>query len=90
MDCIQGNTVTLAHGLCSWEDWEDSMAEWKAEHILAAIDVGTNSVHMVVVRIEPYLPSFSIVPEVPTNLMVSSGLRWLRMSSTGRSKTPRR
>ncbi|MEY2976283.1 MAG: HD domain-containing protein [Prochlorotrichaceae cyanobacterium] len=37
------------------------MAEWKAEHILAAIDVGTNSVHMVVVRIEPYLPSFSIV-----------------------------
>ena len=35
--------------------------EWKSEHILAAIDVGTNSVHMVVVRVEPYLPSFSII-----------------------------
>lgn len=38
-----------------------AMTEWNAEHILAAIDVGTNSVHMVVARIEPYLPSFTIV-----------------------------
>ena len=29
--------------------------------ILAAIDLGTNSVHMVIVRIEPSLPSFSII-----------------------------
>jgi len=31
------------------------------EKILAAIDLGTNSVHMVVVRIEPTLPAFSII-----------------------------
>ncbi|MEA5595543.1 Ppx/GppA phosphatase family protein [Rivularia sp. UHCC 0363] len=29
--------------------------------IIAAIDLGTNSVHMVIVRIEPHLPSFSII-----------------------------
>ena len=29
--------------------------------IIAAIDMGTNSVHMVVVRIEPTLPAFSII-----------------------------
>ncbi|MDB9515530.1 Ppx/GppA phosphatase family protein [Roseofilum reptotaenium CS-1145] len=29
--------------------------------ILAAIDVGTNSVHMVVVRIDPTLPTFTII-----------------------------
>lgn len=33
----------------------------KQHHILAAIDVGTNSIHMVVVRIQPDLPSFSII-----------------------------
>lgn len=31
------------------------------EKILAAIDLGTNSLHMVVVRIEPTLPAFSII-----------------------------
>ncbi len=31
------------------------------EKILAAIDLGTNSIHMVVVRIEPTLPAFSII-----------------------------
>lgn len=31
------------------------------ERTLAAIDLGTNSLHMVVVRIEPTLPSFSII-----------------------------
>jgi exopolyphosphatase / guanosine-5'-triphosphate,3'-diphosphate pyrophosphatase len=31
------------------------------QRILAAIDVGTNSIHMVVVRIQPDLPSFSII-----------------------------
>jgi exopolyphosphatase/guanosine-5'-triphosphate,3'-diphosphate pyrophosphatase len=29
--------------------------------ILAAIDIGTNSIHMVVVKIEPSLPTFSII-----------------------------
>ena len=32
-----------------------------SEPVLAAIDVGTNSIHMVVVRIRPDLPSFDIV-----------------------------
>ena len=31
------------------------------ERILAAIDLGTNSIHMVVVQIIPTLPAFSII-----------------------------
>jgi exopolyphosphatase/guanosine-5'-triphosphate,3'-diphosphate pyrophosphatase len=31
------------------------------DRILAAIDVGTNSIHMVVVRVQPSIPSFSII-----------------------------
>lgn len=31
------------------------------ERIIAAIDLGTNSLHMVVVRIEPKLPAFTII-----------------------------
>lgn len=33
----------------------------KRDRILAAIDVGTNSVHMVVARVEPSLPTFTII-----------------------------
>ncbi|MEM6401485.1 MAG: Ppx/GppA phosphatase family protein [Cyanobacteria bacterium P01_D01_bin.116] len=33
----------------------------ESERIIAAIDLGTNSVHMVIVRIEPQIPSFSII-----------------------------
>ncbi|MBD2663319.1 exopolyphosphatase [Richelia sinica FACHB-800] len=33
----------------------------KQSRIIAAIDIGTNSLHMVIVRIEPTLPSFSII-----------------------------
>ena len=33
----------------------------KGDRILAAIDVGTNSVHMVVVKIQPELPAFTII-----------------------------
>ncbi|HEY9908720.1 MAG TPA: Ppx/GppA phosphatase family protein [Thermosynechococcaceae cyanobacterium] len=36
------------------------------ERILAAIDVGTNSIHMVVVRIQPALPAFTIVAREKT------------------------
>lgn len=32
-----------------------------SDRILAAIDVGTNSIHMVVVQIQPSLPSFKII-----------------------------
>ncbi|MEO0934498.1 MAG: Ppx/GppA family phosphatase, partial [Cyanobacteria bacterium J06641_2] len=35
--------------------------EVESERIIAAIDLGTNSVHMVIVRLEPQLPSFSII-----------------------------
>lgn len=31
------------------------------ERILAAIDIGTNSIHMVIVRIDPVLPTFTII-----------------------------
>jgi exopolyphosphatase/guanosine-5'-triphosphate,3'-diphosphate pyrophosphatase len=31
------------------------------DRILAAIDVGTNSIHMVIVRVQPALPSFTII-----------------------------
>ncbi|MBR8826399.1 MAG: Ppx/GppA family phosphatase [Gomphosphaeria aponina SAG 52.96 = DSM 107014] len=33
----------------------------KEDIILAAIDIGTNSIHMVVVRIDPSLPAFTII-----------------------------
>ncbi|MEY3869247.1 MAG: hypothetical protein RLZZ338_3138 [Cyanobacteriota bacterium] len=33
----------------------------QSDRILAAIDMGTNSLHMVIVRIEPKLPSFTII-----------------------------
>lgn len=32
-----------------------------SDFVLAAIDIGTNSIHMVVVKIDPSLPSFNIV-----------------------------
>ncbi|NEQ23246.1 MAG: Ppx/GppA family phosphatase, partial [Microcoleus sp. SIO2G3] len=38
-----------------------STATAKQERILAAIDIGTNSIHMVVVRIDPVLPAFTII-----------------------------
>ncbi|GAB4218223.1 MAG: Ppx/GppA phosphatase family protein [Synechococcales cyanobacterium] len=37
------------------------MAAGSEHRILAAIDIGTNSIHMVVVRIETRLPNFSII-----------------------------
>ncbi|MDY6902962.1 MAG: Ppx/GppA phosphatase family protein [Cyanobacteriota bacterium] len=41
---------------------EDILAlQVESERIIAAIDLGTNSVHMVIVKIEPQLPSFSII-----------------------------
>ena len=41
---------------------EDILAlEVESERIIAAIDLGTNSVHMVIVRLEPQIPSFSII-----------------------------
>jgi exopolyphosphatase/guanosine-5'-triphosphate,3'-diphosphate pyrophosphatase len=33
----------------------------KQQRIIAAIDLGTNSLHMVIVRIEPMLPAFTII-----------------------------
>jgi exopolyphosphatase/guanosine-5'-triphosphate,3'-diphosphate pyrophosphatase len=35
--------------------------ELQRDRILAAIDVGTNSIHMVVVKIKPALPAFTII-----------------------------
>ena len=43
-------------------NWESLPTQTVEQHrIIAAIDLGTNSLHMVVVRIEPTLPSFSII-----------------------------
>jgi exopolyphosphatase/guanosine-5'-triphosphate,3'-diphosphate pyrophosphatase len=36
-------------------------SEITSDRILAAIDVGTNSIHMVIVKIQPDLPAFTIV-----------------------------
>jgi len=33
----------------------------RSDYLLASIDIGTNSIHMAVVRIQPELPAFSIV-----------------------------
>ncbi|MGG6296506.1 Ppx/GppA phosphatase family protein [Leptolyngbya sp. AN02str] len=38
-----------------------SLPHMSQERILAAIDMGTNSIHMVVVRIDPTLPAFNII-----------------------------
>jgi exopolyphosphatase / guanosine-5'-triphosphate,3'-diphosphate pyrophosphatase len=38
------------------------------DRILAAIDVGTNSIHMVVVRIQPSLPAFTIIAKEKTTV----------------------
>ncbi|WP_414564185.1 MULTISPECIES: Ppx/GppA phosphatase family protein [unclassified Anabaena] len=43
-------------------DWESITTRSVQQHrIIAAIDLGTNSLHMVVVKIDPTLPSFSII-----------------------------
>jgi exopolyphosphatase/guanosine-5'-triphosphate,3'-diphosphate pyrophosphatase len=41
--------------------WESTPTQTVEHRIIAAIDLGTNSLHMVIVRIEPTLPSFSII-----------------------------
>ncbi|NJO74549.1 MAG: Ppx/GppA family phosphatase, partial [Leptolyngbyaceae cyanobacterium RM1_406_9] len=38
------------------------------DRILAAIDVGTNSIHMVVVRIQPAIPAFTIIAKEKTTV----------------------
>lgn len=38
------------------------------DSILAAIDIGTNSIHMVVVRIEPTIPAFTIIAREKTTV----------------------
>ncbi|MBE9140838.1 Ppx/GppA family phosphatase [Nodosilinea sp. LEGE 07088] len=38
-----------------------ALPEITGDRILAAIDVGTNSIHMVVVKIQPDLPAFTII-----------------------------
>ncbi len=40
----------------------------EGDRILAAIDVGTNSIHMVVVQIQPALPSFTIIAREKTTV----------------------
>ncbi|NMG18822.1 Ppx/GppA phosphatase family protein [Brasilonema bromeliae] len=43
-------------------NWESVPTQTdQQDRIIAAIDLGTNSLHMVVVQIEPTLPSFSII-----------------------------
>lgn len=42
--------------------WESATTQPpKQDRIIAAIDLGTNSLHMVVVKIDPTLPAFSII-----------------------------
>ena len=40
---------------------ETAWSQKGREFVLAAIDIGTNSVHMVIVNIDPSLPSFNII-----------------------------
>lgn len=42
------------------------------DRILAAIDVGTNSIHMVVVRIQPAIPAFGIVDREKETIRLGS------------------
>lgn len=45
----------------TFEVINDSMTPQQQDRIMAAIDVGTNSIHLVVVQIEPSLPAFNII-----------------------------
>jgi exopolyphosphatase/guanosine-5'-triphosphate,3'-diphosphate pyrophosphatase len=51
-----------------------SLSAMNAQHerILAAIDVGTNSIHMVVVRIQPALPAFTIIAREKTTVRLGA------------------
>lgn len=49
------------HPLLSYPHRLSSPLDLDRDRILAAIDVGTNSIHMAVVKIQPELPAFSIV-----------------------------
>ncbi|NJL88719.1 MAG: Ppx/GppA family phosphatase [Coleofasciculaceae cyanobacterium SM2_1_6] len=40
---------------------QDQISAEAADRILAAIDIGTNSIHMVIVRVQPQLPTFTII-----------------------------
>ncbi|MEA5577209.1 Ppx/GppA phosphatase family protein [Anabaena sp. UHCC 0451] len=42
-------------------DWGNMPQPVKQNPIIAAIDIGTNSLHMVIVRIEPTLPAFTMI-----------------------------
>lgn len=39
----------------------DMISSHDSDRILAAIDIGTNSIHMVIVRVQPQLPTFTII-----------------------------
>jgi len=43
------------------ESLNDQKNHPKQERVIAAIDIGTNSIHMVIVKIEPSLPAFNII-----------------------------
>ncbi len=47
--------------MTSADSWNIPNPPANHQRIIAAIDLGTNSLHMVIVRIEPTLPSFSII-----------------------------
>lgn len=49
------------------------------ERILAAIDVGTNSIHMVVTQIQPLLPAFTVIARDKTTVRLGD-----RCKQTGR------
>ncbi|MBD2462371.1 Ppx/GppA family phosphatase [Oscillatoria sp. FACHB-1407] len=46
----------------------NSSPDLERDRILAAIDVGTNSIHMVVVQVQPKLPSFTIIAREKTTV----------------------
>lgn len=52
------------------------------ERIIAAIDMGTNSLHMVVVRIDPTLPAFTIIDREKDTVRLGE-----RDSATGKLKS---
>ncbi len=54
--------TTTTREFASITDFSDfAPPEITRDRVLAAIDVGTNSIHMVVVKIQPDLPAFSII-----------------------------
>ena len=60
-DWSEGGTNRLANDYASMPSRE--IGDTMSERVIAAVDVGTNSFHLVVVKIKPHIPAFKIIAQ---------------------------